>query len=63
MSEWREDRKYVLEALVQNREDHRELLSKLDKLVEAQWKLSAKVAGIAGGVGFLAAGLVHLVFH
>lgn len=60
---WEEDRKYVLEALKDNRDDHKEICTKLDKIVEAHGKLTVKVAGIAGTVGLLSAALAHLILY
>jgi len=60
---WENDREWVLSALRENKDDLGKICEKLDKLIEAQWKLNAKVAGIAGLVGLLSAGLTHFIFH
>ena len=60
MSTWNEDRKYVLEMLKQNEGDHKELLMKIDKLGEGQWKLHARVAGIASVMGLLGGALIKM---
>lgn len=61
MSTWDEDRKFVLEALKCNREEHKEILVELRRIRESQWGLKVKVAGIAGGAGLVVAGIAELV--
>lgn len=55
MSEWKEDRKYVLEAL----ERHE---GKLDKILERLWRQEVKVAGIAALSGLIVAVVMKVLF-
>ena len=63
MTSWDEDRKFVLEALKDNKEEHKAIMLLLRSMQENHWKLNAKVAGVAGGMGILGGALAAFLLR